>query len=94
MPTTEQSTERVAHLRHTIFRNTPRNRTVDALTNEPDAARLLISARNQAYHDLIRSILAKAIDNRWELVVRAIIKHFDDHPLAPPIQELWNLTAP
>jgi hypothetical protein len=85
--------ERIAHLRHTIFRNTPGDRNVDALTNEEAAARLLISARNHGYHDLIRAILAKAIDRRWPTVVRAILKHFDDNPLGPLIQELWDLTT-
>lgn len=85
--------ERIAHLRHSVLHNTPRLSHVDALTNEEAAARLLMLASNQGYHDMIRAILTKAIDRQWRSVVRAIVKHFADHPIGPLIEELWNLTT-
>lgn len=87
------TTERIEDLRRILLHNTPRHRDVDALTNEESAAQLLISARKQGYHDMLRAILAKAIEHRWPTVVRAIVKHFDDHPIGPLIQELWDRMA-
>lgn len=87
-----ETAERIATLRHNIFRNAENSRNVDALTNESAAARLLISASDQALSFLVLGILRVAIDNRWSAVVRAGIKHFDDHPTAAAIQELWDLT--
>jgi hypothetical protein len=45
--------ERIAVLRHIVLRNAAHDRGVEVLTNEPDAARLLILASNSAYSFLV-----------------------------------------
>jgi hypothetical protein len=87
-----ETAERIAVLRRIVFRNAARNRDVAALRSEPDAARLLASASNQADSFLVLAILHTAIDNRWNHVVRAGIRYFGDHPVAARVQELWDLT--
>lgn len=88
-----RTAERIAQLRHIVFRNAAHNRDIDDLKSEADAARLLIRASNQADGFAVLGILRVAIDRRWKEVVRAGIRHFDEHPVAARIQELWNLTA-
>ncbi|WP_137145087.1 hypothetical protein [Mycolicibacterium sp. CR10] len=85
--------ERIAILRHNVFRNAEHSRDVDALTNESGAARLLTAAHNNANSFLVLGILRTAIDNRWHHVVQAGISHFEDHPVSDRIQELWDLTT-
>jgi hypothetical protein len=86
--------ERIATLRHIVFRNAKPNRDVAALTNEPAAARLLISAGNSADGFQVLAIVRVAIDNRWHSVVQAGVRYFGEHPVADRIQELWQLTHP
>lgn len=88
-----RTAERIAQLRHIVFRNAANNRDIDDLENEADAARLLIRASSQADGFAVLGILRVAIEKRWKEVVRAGIRHFDEHPVAARIQELWNLTA-
>lgn len=86
--------ERIAELRHIVFYNASRgNRDVDTLTDEPAAARLLISARNSADGRLVLAILQVAIDHRWGDVVKAAARYFGEHPVAGRIDELWQLTT-
>jgi hypothetical protein len=86
--------ERIKVLRHIVFRNAARgNREIEDLTNEPDAARLLIRASVSADGFAVLGILRVAIDNRWGDVVNAGIRYFGEHPVAERIQELWNLTT-
>ena len=85
--------ERIAVLRHIAFRNATYGRDVEALRNEAEAARLLISASNDAHSFLVLGILRVAIDNRWNQVVQAGIRHFGEHPVSDRIQELWDLTT-
>ena len=86
--------DRIAELRHIVFRNAARgNREIEDLTNEPDAARLLIRASGSADGFAVLAILRVAIDNRWGDVVKAGIRHFGEHPVAGRTQELWNLTT-
>ncbi|WP_156744481.1 hypothetical protein [Mycobacterium sp. E740] len=85
--------ERVAALRHTVFRNAVRNRDIEDLKNEANAARLLIRASQSADGFAILGILRVAIDNRWGDVVRAGIHYFGEHPVAGRLPELWSLTA-
>lgn len=87
-------TERIAQLRHIVFRNAARgNRDIEALTTEADAARLLISAGTNADGFQILAIVQVAIDSRWGEVVKAGVRYFDEHPVATRIQELWHLTT-
>ncbi|MCV7087365.1 hypothetical protein [Mycolicibacter hiberniae] len=88
-----RTAERVAQLRHIVMRNAGHNRDIEDLKNEADAARLLICASNNADGFAVLGILRVAIDERWRDVVQAGIRHFDEHPVAAHIQELWNLTA-
>jgi hypothetical protein len=85
--------ERIAVLRHIVFRNAAHNRYVATLTNESDAAQLLITASNDADSFLVLGIVRVAIDNLWSQVVRAGIRHFGEHPVSAGIQELWDLTT-
>ena len=85
--------ERIATLRHIVFRNAASNRNVQALTKEAEAARLLTSAGNSADGFLVLGILRAAIDKRWHSVVLAGIRYFGEHPVADRLQELWNLNA-
>jgi hypothetical protein len=88
-----RTVERIAELRHIVFRNATRgNGDVAALTNEPAAARLLTSAGNSADGFQVLAIVQVAIDNRWGDVVKAGARYFGEHPVAARIQELWNLT--
>jgi hypothetical protein len=88
-----RTAERIAELRHIVFRNAARgHRDVAALTNEPAAARLLISAGNSADAFLVLAIVQVAIDRRWSQVVKAGARYFGEHPVAQRIQELWDLT--
>ncbi|KWX19723.1 hypothetical protein AFM11_34335 [Mycolicibacterium wolinskyi] len=91
------TSERINVLRHIVFRNSTRgHRSVAALTSEPAAARLLVSASNSADGFLVLAIVRVAIDNRWGDVVNAGVRYFEafeEHPIAARIQELWNLTT-
>lgn len=88
-----ETAERVATLRHIVFRNAASNRNVVALKNESAAARLLISAGNSADGLQVLAIVQLAIDNRWHSVTQAGIRYFGEHPVADRIQELWDLTT-
>lgn len=86
--------KRIAELRHIVFRNANRgHRGIEALTSEPEAARLLISAGNSADGRMVLAIVQVALDNRWSDVVKAGARYFGEHPVAARIHELWNLTA-
>lgn len=86
--------ERIETLRHIVFRNAIRgNGLIDGLSDEPAAARLLITASNQADGFAVLAIVRKAIDRRWSNVVQAGIRYFGEHPVAQRIQELWSLTT-
>lgn len=85
--------QRIAHLRHIVFRNAAHNRDIEDLKNEADAARLLIRASQSADGFAVLGILRVAIDQRWRDVIRAGIRYFDEHPVATHIQELWHLTT-
>jgi hypothetical protein len=88
------TTERIEALRHIVFHNATRgNRHIEALTNEPAAARLLILASESADGPMVLGILRVAIDNRWGDVVKAGARHFGEHPVAERIHELWSLTT-
>ncbi|MGV0603934.1 hypothetical protein [Mycolicibacterium sp. XJ1904] len=87
-------TERIAQLRHIVFRNAARGHCdIEDLTNEPDAGRLLISAGNSADGFQVLAIVQVAIGKRWGDVVKAGARHFGEHPVAARIRELWNLTT-
>lgn len=89
-----RTVERIAELRHIVFRNATRShRGIEALTNEPAAARLLISASRSADSRLVLGILQVAMDNRWGDVVKAGTRYFREHPVAARIRELWDLTG-
>lgn len=88
-----ETAERIATLRHIVFRNAASNRNVQALTKEAATARLLTSAGNSADGFLVLGILRVAIDKRWHAVVLAGIRYFGEHPVADRLQELWDLTA-
>jgi hypothetical protein len=91
---TRVTTERIKVLRHIVFRNAARgNREIEDITNEPEAARLLIQASVSADGFAVLGILRVAIDNRWGDVANAGIRYFGEHPVAGRIQELWNLTT-
>ncbi|APE15698.1 hypothetical protein BOH72_11185 [Mycobacterium sp. WY10] len=86
--------ERIAQLRHIVFRNAARgNRSVTALTRESAAAELLIRASKSADGFLVLAIVQVAVDRRWGQVVKAGARYFGEHPVAERIQELWNLTT-
>jgi hypothetical protein len=90
----QATAERIAVLRHIVFRTAARGRRdIEALTTEPEAARLLVSASDEADGFAVLGFLRVAIDNRWHQVVRAGIRHFGEHPVADRIQELWDLTG-
>lgn len=85
---------RIKALRRIVFGNAAHGRSdVAATRTEPAAAELLVAAGKSADSRLVLAILQKAIDNRWDHVVRAGIRYFGDHPVADRIHELWNLTA-
>jgi hypothetical protein len=84
-------TERIAQLRHIVFRNAAGGRNLRALTTEADAAQLLISAGNSADGFLVLAIVKVAIENRWPAVVQAGRRFFGEHPVADRLQELWDL---
>jgi hypothetical protein len=85
--------ERIEVLRHIVFHNAARgNREIEDLTQEPEAARLLIRASASADGRMVLGILRVAIDNRWGDVVKAGARHFGEHPVAERIHELWTLT--
>lgn len=86
-------TERIAQLRHIMFRNAVRGGHVEDLRTEADAARLLTSAGNCADGFTVLAIVQVAIDNRWSDVVKAGARYFGEHPVAARIHELWNLTT-
>lgn len=84
---------RIVELRHNIFCDAARgNRDINALTDQPAAARLLIAAGNNADSFQVLAIVRVAIDNQWPSVVQAGVCYFGDHPVADRIQELWRLT--
>jgi hypothetical protein len=85
--------DRVRFLRHIVFHNAEYGRDVQALTNEPEAAQLLITASIDADSFMVLGIVRVSIDNRWSEVVRAGIRHFGDHPVSARIHELWDLTT-
>ncbi len=86
--------ERTKVLRHIVFRNAARsNREIEALSTEADAARLLISAGNNADGFQVLAIVQVAVDSRWSEVVKAGVRYFGEHPVAARIQELWDLTT-
>jgi hypothetical protein len=85
--------DRIAVLRRIVFRNAAHDRDVEALTDEAGAARLLTAAHNNANGFLVLGILRVAVDNRWNQVVQAGVRHFGDHPVSDRIQELWELTT-
>ncbi|MGV0740328.1 hypothetical protein ABQF35_28615 [Mycobacterium syngnathidarum] len=88
------TTERIKSLRHIVFRDAVRgNREIEALRNEPAAARLIIRASESADHRAVLGILQVAIDNRWSDVVKGGTRYFGESPIAALIQELWNLTT-
>ena len=88
------TTQRIAQLRHIVFRNAARGRRdIEDIANEPAAARYLICASQSADGFAVLAILQVAIDHRWGDVVQAGIRYFGEHPVAARIQELWNLTA-
>jgi hypothetical protein len=89
-----ETAERIATLRHIVFRNAALGRLdIEGLTNEPAAARLLTSAGNNADGLAVLGILRVAIDHRWDQVVQAGVRYFGEHPVAARIQDLWNLTT-
>lgn len=85
--------ERIQDLRHIVFRNAARGRrNIEDLTNQADAASLLVAVGNQADGFAVLGILRIAIEKRWSQVVKAGIRYFGEHPVAARIQELWDLT--
>lgn len=77
-----------------MFRTAARgNRYIEALSTEADAARLLISAGNNADGFQVLAIVRVAIDSQWGEVVKAGVRYFGEHPVAARIQELWHLAT-
>lgn len=81
--------ERIGHLRRMLFEGANRV-TAYGLTDEAAAAAALIRAHNCADSLLVLGVLRVAIDNRWDEVVRAGIRHFGEDVIATHLREIHD----